>query len=356
MSRKIEKNKTYRGRVVAAFAVVLFMIALETIYYGYHMKTNRDNIFSAYKDDQSQTVSILAERLEGLSEKDMESVINEVVDVSGSEWAFLTKGDDIIFVKDAATTAELSDMTASGLDEYMSKQKGIVSATAIVGSGYVIGIYADKSYVLSAYGVNDFEFYIVIAVIAAFLVLGGMVIEYAGRIGHMGRKVQRLEDELTARNEKFDEYERLTESYGEELRQKDIEPADKKSGRYYDMEVVDSLLSKSTDPELYPITFLFISVQMGDRYFSRDEIFGIMDFIKGCMGSNHVTAEMSKGNFVVLMYMTDMSTAEQIRDKMLESWKRTSANEAGAEIRTELRAVTDGDDPRKVFYGEEMNR
>lgn len=54
--------------------------------------------------------------------------------------------------------------------------------------------------------------------------------------------------------------------------------------------------------------------------------------------------------------MTDMSTAEQIRDKMLESWKRTSANEAGAEIRTELRAVTDGDDPRKVFYGEEMNR
>ena len=73
-------------------------------------------------------------------------------------------------------------------------------------------------------------------------------------------------------------------------------------------------------------------------------------------GYNHVTAEMSKGNFVVLMYMTDMSTAEDIRDKMLESWKRTSANEAGAEIRTELRAVTDGDDPRKVFYGEEMDR
>lgn len=356
MSRKAEKNKTYRGRLVAAFAVILLMIVLEIVYHGYHMMDNRDNILAAYKDDQLQTVSILAERLEGLSEKDMESVINEVVDVSGSEWAFLTKGDDIIFVKDAATTAELSNMTASGLDEYMSKQKGIVSATAIVGSGYVVGIYADRSYVLSAYGANDFEFYIVIAVIAVFLVLGGMVIEFAGRIGHMGRKVGRLEAELAARNEKFDEYERFTESYEEELRQKDIEPADKRSDRYYDMEVVDSLLSKSTDPELYPITFLFISVQMGDRYFSRDEIFGIMDFIRGSMKSNHVTAEISKGNFAVLMYMTDMSTAEQIRDKMLESWKRTSANEAGVEIRTELRTVTDGDDPRKVFYGEETNR
>ena len=50
MSRKAEKNKSYRGRVVAACAVVLFMIALETIYYGYHMKTNRDNILAAYKD------------------------------------------------------------------------------------------------------------------------------------------------------------------------------------------------------------------------------------------------------------------------------------------------------------------
>ena len=163
MSRKAEKNKTYRGRVVAAFAVVLFMIALETIYYGYHMKTNRDNIFSAYKDDQLQTVSILAERLEGLSEKDMESVINEVVDVSGSEWAFLIEEDDIMFIKDAATTAELSNMTASGLDEYMSEQRGIVSTASVAGSGYVVGIYADRSYVLSSYGVKDFEFYIVIS-------------------------------------------------------------------------------------------------------------------------------------------------------------------------------------------------
>lgn len=157
MSRKAEKNKSYRGRVVAACAVVLFMIALETIYYGYHMKTNRDNILAAYKDYQSQMVSILAERLEGLGEKDMESVINEVVDISGSKWAFLIKADDIIFIKDTATTAELSNMTASGLDEYMSEQKGIVSTAAIAGSGYVVGIYADRSYVLSSYGVNDFE-------------------------------------------------------------------------------------------------------------------------------------------------------------------------------------------------------
>lgn len=71
---------------------------------------------------------------------------------------------------------------------------------------------------------------------------------------------------------------------------------------------------------------------MGDRYFSRDEIFRIMDFIKGCMGSNHVTAEMSKGNFVVLMYMTDMSTAEQIRDKMLESWKEPQQMKRGLRL------------------------
>ncbi len=356
MSRKAEKNKTYRGRLVAAFAVILFMIVLEAVYYGYHMMDNRENVLAAYKEDQSQTTSILAESLDGLGEEDMVSAIQRAVGASGSEWTFLLKGDDIVFIRDEAATADLSHMTAAGLEEYMSRQDGIVSETGIAGSDYVVGMFADRSYVLSSYGVNDFEFYIVIAVIAAFLVFGGMVIEFAGRIGHMGRKVRRLEAELAARNEKFDEYERLTESYEEELRQKDLEPAEKKAGRYYDMEVVDSLLSKSADPELYPLTFMFISVQMGDRYFSRDEIFRIMDFIKGCMGPTHVTAEMAKGNFVVLMYKTDMAMAEDIRDKMLESWKSTSANAAGAEIRTELRAVTDGDDPRKVFYGEEMNR
>ncbi len=356
MSRKAEKNKTYRGRLVAAFAVILFMIVLEAVYYGYHMMDNRENVLAAYKEDQSQMTSILAESLDGLGEEDMVSAIQRAVGASGSEWAFLLKGDDIVFIRDEVTTADLSHMTAAGLEEYMNRQDGIVSETGIAGSDYVVGMFADRSYVLSSYGVNDFEFYIVIAVIAAFLVLGGMVIEFAGRIGHMGRKVRRLESELAARNEKFDEYERLTESYEEELRQKDMEPAEKKTGRYYDMEVVDSLLSKSADPELYPLTFMFISVQMGDRYFSRDEIFRIMDFIKGCMGPTHVTAEMAKGNFVVLMYKTDMAMAEDIRDKMLESWKSTSANDAGAEIRAELRAVTDGDDPRKVFYGEEMNR
>lgn len=356
MSRKAEKNKTYRGRLVTAFAVILFMIALEVVYYGYHMMDNRDNVLAAYKDDQSQLTSVLAERLDGMSENDMVSAIQRAVDASGSEWAFLLKGDDIVFIKDEATTADLSNMTAAELGEYMSEQNGIVSETSVADTDHTVGMFTDRSYVLSSYGVNDFEFYIVMAVIAVLLILGGMVIEFAGRIGHMGRKVRRLEAELAARNEKFDEYERLTEGYEEELRKKDVESAEKNTGRYYDMEVVDSLLSKSADPELYPITFMFIKIQMGDRYFSRDEIFRIMDFIKGCMGRNHVTAEMSKGNFVVLMYKTDMETAEVIREKLLESWENTSANATGAEIKTELRTAQAGDDPRKVFYREEMNR
>ena len=56
-------------------------------------------------------------------------------------------------------------------------------------------------------------------------------IEFAGRIGHEGRKVIALQSDLTERNEKFDEYERLTDQYEEELRNRDFDKNGDKEGR-----------------------------------------------------------------------------------------------------------------------------
>ena len=113
--------------------------------------------------------------------------------------------------------------------------------------------------------------------------------------------------------------------------------------------IVDTLLSKSSDTELFPITFMFIRVRMGDRYFSRDAIFRIMDFIKGSMGKNHVTAELSKGYFVVIMYKTDLAAAEKTREEMLSKWEAFSK---GAELETVLREVVSTENPRNTFYHE----
>ena len=50
--KRKENKKTYRGRLVAAFVVVLVTTLLEIIYYGYHIMDNRDNVVHSFKNEQ----------------------------------------------------------------------------------------------------------------------------------------------------------------------------------------------------------------------------------------------------------------------------------------------------------------
>lgn len=356
MDRQIDKNKnnskekTYRGRLVAALVLVILTIALETVYFVYHISDNRDNVLQAYEDEQSQTVGILAGGLKGMAEDEMVDFIRQTVPVSGSTWGFLISDSGVSYMKDEDTTKSLEYISSvSAFDEYMDSLGGIVSEAAVPGTGYICGIFTDTDYVLDKYGTNTMEFYIIIAVVATVLVFGCILIEFAGRIGHEGRKVIALKADLAERNEKFGEYEKLTDQYEEELRNREMEGGEMKREGYYDMDIVDTLLRKSSDPELFPITFMFIRVRMGDRYFSRDAIFRIMDFIKSSMGKNHITAEISKGYFVVIMYKTDMDMAKKAKADMLEKWEEFSK---GAELEAVLKETGKEEDPRQVFYHE----
>ncbi len=349
MDRTMNK-KTYIGRLVAALVIVLVTILIEVIYYGYHIKDNRDNVVQAFGKEQDKTVQIIADGLAGKSENEMIDFVRHSVPVSGTTWGFLLKDGSVLYMKDDSTTTSLVNISSKKeFDLYMEKLGGVVSEASVAGTKYVCGMFTERNYVLEEYGTSNMEFYIVIAAIATILVLGCILIEFAGRIGHEGRKVIALQSDLAERNEKFDEYEKLTGQYEEELRNRDLDKTEIKREGYYDMEIVDMLLSKSSDPELSPITFMFIRVRMGDRYFSRDAIFRIMDFIKESMGKNHVTAELSKGCFVVIMYKTDLAAAEKAREGMLAKWEAFSK---GAELETVLRKVESTENPRNTFYHE----
>lgn len=344
------RKKTYKGRLAAALVFVIVTIVLEVVYFTYHIPDNRNNIIQAYKDNQAQTVQLLADTLKGMDEDEMADFISHSVPVSGTTWGFLVKNDGVVYMKDEDTTRSLEYIsTIDEFDSYMESLGGVVSENEISGSEYTCGIFADTDYVLEKYGVYSMEFYIIIALTATILVFGCILIEFAGRVGHEGRKVIALQTDLAERNEKFDEYERLTDQYEEELRNRDIDKTEMKREGYFDMDIVDTLLRKSSDPELYPIVFMYIRIRMGDRYFSRDAIFRIMDFIKGSMGKNHITAEISKGYFVVIMYKTDADTAEKKKAEILEKWGEFSK---GSELEAVLRSVAPGENPRQVFYHE----
>ena len=61
--KRKENKKTYRGRLVAAFVVVLVTTLLEIIYYGYHIMDNRDNVVHSFKNEQDSTAQIIADEM-----------------------------------------------------------------------------------------------------------------------------------------------------------------------------------------------------------------------------------------------------------------------------------------------------
>ena len=113
MNRQIDKSKnnfkekTYRGRLVAALVLVILTIVLETVYFVYHISDNRDNVLQAYEDEQSQTVGILAGGLKGMAEDEMVDLIRQTVPVSGSTWGFLISDSGVSYMKDEDTTKSL---------------------------------------------------------------------------------------------------------------------------------------------------------------------------------------------------------------------------------------------------------
>lgn len=208
-----KKNKRNKNQLVTAISVLLLMILLESMYYGYHIMDNRANLMAQYESEQRQRTELLGHALRGMDEAQMAEFIGESVDTSASSWAFVIKDGKTVFMRDASTTAEQPGVSP---ESYVDSGDAIVT-TADAGDGYTCGIFTLKSYVWQSLAVNDFEFFIIIAVIADFMVFGGMLVQFAGKTRAVYDELEELESELAARNEKFREYEKLTARYEEEL-------------------------------------------------------------------------------------------------------------------------------------------
>ena len=190
--KRKENKKTYRGRLVAAFVVVLVTTLLEIIYYGYHIMDNRDNVVHSFKNEQDSTAQIIADGLAGKSEDAMIHFIRHSVPVSGTTWGFILKDGRVLYMKDDDTTKNLENISSKAEFElYMEDLGGIVSEASVSGTEYVCGVFTDKDYVLEEYGTSNMEFYIVTAVIATILVFGCILIDLQGGLDMREEKLLR---------------------------------------------------------------------------------------------------------------------------------------------------------------------
>lgn len=86
------------------------------------------------------------------------------------------------------------------------------------------------------------------------------------------------------------------------------------------------MLQKSDDEALKPIHYMFIHLDMMDRYYSRQEIFHFMRKIRSGLYQNEIMGEVKKGFFVILIYRLDEQQAKDRADEIYRYCIRKSEN------------------------------
>lgn len=351
--KKVVDKKVNRKRYMlfAVIATVLLLV-LMVVFYARVIYINREKVLNQYSTMQSRQVELLADSLSGKDEQEIIDDIKSRVEMSGENWAYVLLDNQMIFMRDDNTTDNLAYLKAAGvMDEYLEESGGVYNSSPIPGTDYVCGMYTGRDYILSSYSTGEFENYIILGFVATFLALGVMLIQYSVYLNRTLKEKELLERELHDRNNKFREYEKLSAGYKEQIL--DYQSGQKSGvNNVYDMDIVDVLLSKSEDAELYPICFMYVSVVMAERYYSKDELMDIMEFVKGLVKQNHVTAEISKGFYTVIMYRTDIREADDVRRNIMTQWKNSYARKNDTEIKTYLYQVKADENPREAFYRE----
>lgn len=354
MKKMISLFADKEKRMPAVLILCFLVIAAGAVFIGNELVQNEVYYVREYENRQQEETELLGAALEGRSREEMIGFIRQKFPVSGSRWVFLYDEENVVFAQNDTTTRNLNSLSETeSFLAYLEDQEEILTISGAFfsdeGESFWVGIITDRDHALSAAKVTKHEIYIILSVSLLVLILAGGLIFVTGLLNARDRSLAKVNVELTKRNEQFTEYE-------EEVRQEEAvmnaqiqqESHVRNVLGCYDMDVVRVLLQKSSDTALFPITFLFARVVMEERYYGRDEIFSMMNFIKERLKSTQIMAEVGKGRFVAILYKTGLQEAERQKKEILDEWE-SSSKSRNLKMELKLYPVLEGEDPLKVF-------
>lgn len=347
---RLYKRPETRMKVVIVSLVILVLAV--TFFMIKENQAHREKYLNVYHTAQMEYTEQVANQLEmlikqGEEDDSLVSWMEKKCGVSASSWSFLCRDEVVLFAKDAKTTGNLrEEKKKSAFIQNIERQAAVLTLTErqIGGKGYVIGTITDENYALSQGEVQQHEIYLYL-MLGIFVMLTVMtVIGLTAKLNQVERSLENTSKTLQQQNIKL-------EWAGEEAVlpeiQKEEEP-ERESQSFYDSDIIGMFLSKSDDEALMPMQILFIDLVMESRYYSRKEIFDVMEKVKKFLGRTHVTGEIQKGRFVVLMYRTTPEEAQDILDKC-HSFMEQKQRENGIRLKMHIAEVRDGKKAMAVY-------
>lgn len=315
----IYKNPKIRMRAVL-IPVVLFMIC-SMVFIGNELIQNSIYYLRNVERQQQKYIELLSVQMdllceEGASDEECIDYMKKTVMQSGNSWFYLAKDSKMIFVRDDATTEALGEYKnyRKFMDSY--SDSNVVWTHASFGEGrYEVGTISAQDYLLNQAKVIKHIIYIGIAVLLCTAAYLALTIILASMWNDTDRKNKELTKQLVDESLKV-------EALLVQLEQEEAQES-KTLKRYqiYNRSMAETLLVKSDDEALYPLSVMIIKVVLHNMMYTRRQLYNMIQVIQDKLNTNQLVAEIRKGEFAVLMYHTTEEEALSLKEKVFAEWK-----------------------------------
>lgn len=335
-------------RMISICLCVFFFIVVMVAALGVELYENQESYIGMYEEQQAMFVEQLGTVFTNMyacekTDDDVIRYLSKNVKASGSRFFVLSKNQEVLFAKNDITTKTLgTNKDKNKFFERIKKQDVTIQKFLfeVENDSYEIAVISDIYSIKTDGNLIKHMYYILLAVAIMSLVLISLLMTLIGSWNRTQRKLEGTRKELDIRNEKMEQISQETGIIGSE--KTDMQGSLGETGiiqsektEFYNVYTIRMLLQKSEDVHLKPLQMIFLTMKMEDRYFGKDEIFGVMSKIQKTLSKVEVMGEIRKGKFVILAYKTTAEEAKK-RLKDIQNICEKIEKEKGITIQCEL--------------------
>lgn len=348
--KKMFTSIHYRMFSISFSVFIFIMVVMAAL--AVELYENQENYIKLYQDQQQLFVNQLEITFsqmyqDGKTDTDVIEYLTEKVEASGSRFFVYTKGNEVLFAKNDITTKGLGNLTEKSAFYKSIENQDITIQKAgfsVKGQFYEIAVISDIYTIKIDGNLTKHQYYILLAVAIMSLVLISLLVTLLGSWNRTQKKLEGTEKELDIRNEKMEMFSQETGAYiGDKTdmlaKEGETGVTQSQETEFYNIYTIRMLLEKSEDPQLAPLQMFFLSMVMENRYFTKDEIFGVMKKIQKNLKKVEVMGEIKKGQFIILAYRTSLEQAKKRMESIEDICKKIEVDNG---IKIKCRLVEDG--------------
>lgn len=268
--------------------------------------------------------------------------ILENLETSGNRFWFFMSGNKIIFLKN---DFELKKLNISSVDKLLNsfrsadgynisgvyaladtrtdgtvlfsaaKDEGNILASVQFfeanGNQYALGMCTTQNYILSKGNMVKHITYSIINLVLVCLALFCVIILSSLKITRKNQEILICKKAIHAKNIKIEE---LTES-----KQKSDFMYNRRT-KLYGKKVFHSLLKRTNNPELFPVSLLIIDIKYSENITYEDSVLELSPSFQKLLPENSIALKANESRLVILFFKTDYEEAKACEQRLLKHW------------------------------------